>query len=79
VARETHMNSQNFVTVISVIILVGTEIFGVALAAGWAIAGLFELGQAVGYLLMAAFSLFGLYLLILLWRHATTVEPLIDH
>jgi hypothetical protein len=73
------MNSQNFVTVISVIILVGTEIFGVALAAGWAIAGLFELGQAVGYLLMAVFSLFGLYLLILLWRHATTVEPLIDH
>ena len=73
------MNSQNFVTVISVIILVGTEIFGVALAAGWAIAGLFELGQAVAYLLMAVFSLFGLYLLVLLWRHATAVEPLIDH
>ncbi|MBM1171872.1 hypothetical protein [Microvirga arabica] len=57
-------------------ILVGAEVFGVAIAAGWAIAGLFELGDYVGYALMGLFSLLALYFLTNLWRRCMAVEPL---
>ena len=50
------LNVSNLITVISLSILVGTEVFGVALASGWAIAGLFELGATISYVLMAIFS-----------------------
>ena len=66
----------SFWTIVSVMILVGAEVFGVALAAGWAIAGLFELGDVVSYALMGLFSLIGLYAMILLWRRAIRVEPI---
>ena len=70
------MNTENLITIISVMILVGAEVFGVALAAGWAIAGLFELGDTVSYALMALFSLVGLYAMAMLWRRAVVVEPI---
>ena len=75
-AERNHLNWQNLLTVISVVILVGAEVFGVAFAAGWAIAGLFELGDAVGYGLMGLFSLLGVYVLVMLGRRAVQVEPL---
>jgi hypothetical protein len=70
------LNAGNLLTVISVMILVGAEVFAVAIASGWAIAGLLELGDAVGYALMGLFSLLGLYAMVLLWRRAIQVEPL---
>jgi hypothetical protein len=70
------INTTNLLTLISVAVLVGTEIFGVALAAGWAIAGLFELGQTVGYVLMAVFGVIGAYALFRFMQRAATVEPL---
>ena len=70
------LNWPNLLTVISVLILIGTEVFGVALAAGWAIAGLFELGDTVGYVLSGVFSLLGLYAMLFLWRSAVLVEPI---
>ncbi len=75
-AERTGLNWQNLLTVISVLILIGAEVFGVAFAAGWAIAGLFELGDAAGYVLMAVFTLLGLYAMLILWRRAVQVEPL---
>ena len=65
----------NLITLVSVMILIGAEVFGVALAAAWAIAGLFELGDVVGYVLMGLFCLVGLYALVLLWRRAIAIEP----
>ena len=56
-ARSNELNWQNLVTIVSVMILIGTEVFGVALAGGWALAGLLELGEQVAYALMAIFSL----------------------
>ncbi|WP_052341034.1 hypothetical protein [Salinarimonas rosea] len=56
-------------------ILVGVEVFGVALAAGWAIAGLFELGDTVSYVLMALFSVLGLWLMWGFWKKAVEIEP----
>ena len=75
-AQATRTNWHNVITIVSIMILVGAEVFGVAIAAGWAIAGLFELGDYVGYALMALFSLFALYILVNLWRRCVAVEPL---
>jgi hypothetical protein len=70
------LNSRHVLTIASMMLLVGVEVFGVAIAAGWAIAGLFELGDVVGHALMVLFSLFALYIMVQLWRRATSVEPL---
>jgi hypothetical protein len=72
------INTTNLVTIVSVVILVGTEIIGVALAAGWAIAGLFQLGQTVSYVLMALFTALGLYALVEFTKRAMTIEPIRD-
>jgi hypothetical protein len=76
VAKRKGLRWDNLLTVISVLILVGAEVFGVAIAAGWAIAGLFELGDMVGYALMALFCLLGLYAMAILWRRAVQIEPI---
>ncbi len=75
-AQANGTNWRNLITVVSIMILVGAEVFGVAISAGWAIAGLFELGDYVGYILIGLFSLFALYVLVVLWRRCVAVEPL---
>ena len=75
-ARDRAVNWTNLLTVASVLILIGTEVFGVALAAGWALAGLFELGDTVGHVLMGLFSLAALYVVYMLWRRAAHIEPI---
>jgi uncharacterized membrane protein YhaH (DUF805 family) len=75
-AQDSRARRGSFWTIVSVMVLVGAEVFGVALAAGWAIAGLLELGDVVSYILMGLFSLLGLYVMILLWRRAMKVEPI---
>jgi hypothetical protein len=70
------INTTNLVTVVSVGILVGTEIIGVALAAGWALAGLFNLGQHVGWALMAVFGALGMYGLYRFMKKALELEPI---
>ncbi|KMO32337.1 7TM diverse intracellular signaling [Methylobacterium variabile] len=57
-------------------VLVGIEVFAVAIAAGWALAGIFELGDTIGHVLMAVFSLLALYIMVQLWRRATSIEPI---
>jgi hypothetical protein len=78
-AQTSRTNWQNLVTIVSVLILIGTEVFGVALAAGWAIAGIFELGPTVAYVLMGLFSLIGIYAMVALWRNSVSVEPISDN
>jgi hypothetical protein len=70
------LNWRNLITIVSVLILIGTEVFGVAFAGGWAIAGLFGLGDTVGYVLMGLFSLLGLWAMLGLWRHSVAIEPI---
>jgi hypothetical protein len=76
VADTRHNPWQNWLTVVSVLILIGTEVFGVAFAGGWAIAGLFGLGDLVGYVLMALFSLAGAVAMVSLWRRAVQIDPI---
>ena len=75
-AARKGLRWDNLLTVVSVMILIGAEVFGIAVAAGWAIAGLFELGDIVSYVLMALFSLLGIYAMLVLWRRAVHVEPI---
>ena len=70
------MNTRNLITIVSMMVLVGTEVFAVAIAAGWALAGIFELGDTVGHVLMALFSLCAAWVMLQLWRRATSIEPL---
>ena len=75
-AQRSRSNWRNLITIISVLILIGTEVFGVALAGGWALAGLFELGETAAYILMGLFSLLGLYAMVALWRNSVSIEPI---
>lgn len=81
-AGKGGINTRNLVTIVSVGILVGTEIIGVALAAGWAISGLLglsdTLGREVEYGLMALFTAVGAYGLYRFMQRAVTVEPIRD-
>ena len=61
-------------TVISVAVLVGTEILGATLAAGWALGGLMDLGPIFAYVLMALFGAAGVALLVMFVRSALHVE-----
>ncbi len=75
-ARRT--NWRNLIMVISLGILIAVELFGVALASGWALAGLFELGAIVSYVLMALFSLLAGYAMVNLMRRVLKIEPLTE-
>ncbi len=70
------VNTRNLITILSMMVLVGTEVFAVAIAAGWAIAGLFELGDTVGHVLMGLFSVVAAWIMLQLWQRATSIEPL---
>jgi len=75
-ARRT--NWRNLIMVVSLGILIAVELFGVALASGWALAGLFELGAIVSYVLMALFSLLAGYAMLNLMRRVLKVERLTE-
>lgn len=82
VANKGSVNTRNLVTIVSLAILVGTEIIGVALAAGWALSGLFELhlvfGPHVDKVLMGLFTALGLYAMVRFMQRAVQVEPIRD-
>ena len=63
-------------TTFSLMVLIGVEVFAVALSAAWALAGLFELGDYLAYGLMVLFGLFACWLMLQLWRRAASIDPL---
>jgi hypothetical protein len=69
------INWTNVTTVLSAAILIGAEVFGAAYAAGWAIAGLFQLGEYGVYALQVVFFLIGLVVMGAFVRAAQRVEP----
>ena len=70
------INWTNAVTLISVAILVGTELFGAGAAAGWAIGGLFQLGEPVTRALEGLLILTALTGLFYFLRAAVAHEPI---
>jgi hypothetical protein len=71
------LNLRNTATIVGAAILIGAEVFGIAFAAGWAIAGLFELGDTVQYALKGVFSLIGGYAMWKFVQAANKVEPML--
>lgn len=70
------INWRNALTIISVAILVGTELVGVSWAAGWALGGIFQLPRAFSLAFEIAGGLFGMVMLFYFVRAALKVEPL---
>ncbi|WP_342360638.1 hypothetical protein [Terrarubrum flagellatum] len=75
-AKQGTIHVRSLITIVSILVLVGVELFGAALAAGWATAGLFQLGDLVGHVLMAVFCLIAAYGLYIFARRALSVEPI---
>ena len=73
-----HTNWRNLIMVTSFGILIAVELFGVALAAGWALAGLFDLGAIFEYIMMAIFSVFAAYGMVNLMRRMLKIEHLTE-
>ena len=71
-AEAAPINWTNATTLISVAILVGTELIG----AGWAIGGLFQLGEAITHVLQGVFVLAALTGLYYFLRAALAHEPI---
>jgi hypothetical protein len=70
------INWTNAMTLISVAILVGTELIGAGAAAGWAIGGLFQLGEPITHLLEGVLILAALTGLFYFLRAALAHEPI---
>jgi hypothetical protein len=72
----TPINWRNALTLFSVAILVGTELIGAGAAAGWAIGGLFQLGELITRVLEVVFILCALVGLSYFLRAALRHEPI---
>ena len=75
-AAPSSINWTNALTLISVGVLVGTELLGAGVAAGWAIGGLFQLGDILTHLLEAVFILTAFVGLYFFLRAALAHEPI---
>ncbi len=75
-AASKPINWRNALTLLSVAILVGTELVGAGFAAGWAIGGLFQLGETISHLLEGVFVLSALTGLYYFLRAALAHEPI---
>ena len=64
----------NLFTVLSATALIATEALATAVAAGWALAGLLNLGDVGEYALMGLFSLAAAYVSFVYFRRAVRVE-----
>lgn len=72
---EKRFNRANAVAVICAAILVGTEILAAALALGWAVGGLMELGREITFALIAICLGVGIYSIVIFVRNAIKAEP----
>ena len=75
-AADAPINWTNATTLASVAVLVGTELVGAGGAAGWAIGGLFQLGDLLTHALEAVFILTALTGLYYFLRAALAHEPI---
>jgi hypothetical protein len=75
-ATTKPINWTNALTLLSVAILVGTELVGAGAAAGWAIGGLFGLGELITHALEGLFVLSALTGLYYFLRAALAHEPI---
>jgi hypothetical protein len=74
-AAAKRLDMTRLLTLVSVTILVGTELVGASWAAGWAIGGLAQLDRQTSFVIEAAFALAGFVGLYYFVRSALKHEP----
>lgn len=74
-SERTQINLLRLSTLVSVAILVGTEMVGASWAAGWAIGGLLQLDPVTSHIIEFCFALCGFVLLYFFMRIALSHEP----
>lgn len=62
-------------TVVSITILIGAEVFGAAFAASWALTTLFEVGEVGATVLQVVFVACGIAIMVQFVRSAHKIEP----
>lgn len=72
------LNTKNLWTIAAVTVLVGTEILAAALAAGWAVGGLFQLGREVSWGIIALCLALGIWATWAFVKNALKVEPIYE-
>jgi hypothetical protein len=72
------LNGKNALTVTAATILVGVELLVAGVAGGWALAGMFGLGEIGAWVLEAAGALLAIYFVAHFWRAANRVEPIVE-
>jgi hypothetical protein len=75
-SADQPINWRNALTLLSVAVLVGTELVGAGAAAGWAIGGLFEFGEIVTHILEVVLVVCALIGLSYFLRAAMRHEPI---
>ena len=75
-AEGKKINWVHLSTLVSVAILVGTEMVGASWAAGWALGGLLQLDPVVSRVIEVVFALSGFVLLYYFMRTAIRHEPI---
>jgi hypothetical protein len=75
-SRSIHWT--NVITVLSAAILIATEIIGAGMATGWAIAGLFGLGEIGAYVLETVFIACACVIIFNFVRRAAKIEPFFE-
>ena len=70
------LNTSNLLTLTCVTILVGVEVLGAALAAGWAIGGLLQLGRELTLAIIALALASGIWATWKFVKGALKVEPI---
>lgn len=71
------VNWRNLITLGSLTVLVGVEVIGAAIAGGWALAGLLELGTTIEYIFMAVFAIIAIWGMTKFVRSGLKVEPVL--
>jgi uncharacterized membrane protein YjfL (UPF0719 family) len=70
------MNGKNFITIVSLAILVGAEILGAALALGWAIGSMYELSDLWRWSVIGVCLAAGGYVTFRFMQNAVKIEPI---
>jgi len=76
--KPARINWTNLLTVGSACVLVGAMILALGVATGWALAGMFGLGEIGAWVLEIFFSGVALAGIVAFWRMAVRVEPVIE-
>lgn len=69
------VNWRNLITLGSLTVLVGVEVIGAAIAGGWALAGLLDLGTTIEYAFMVIFASIAIWGMVKFVRAGLKVEP----